>query len=80
MRELEGVRERRKQDKAVWSSPRCYHIHLRVFTELEGNTTCTGAGAQQSTRVCACENCRHFRMTHVCSFILSEEETPDIFF
>lgn len=35
------------------------------------------AQVQQSTRITMCENCRHFRMTHICSFILNEEETPD---
>lgn len=49
-REWVSKRER-KQDKAVWSRPGCYYMHLRVFTELKGNTTCTGAAAQQSTRV-----------------------------
>lgn len=53
-------------------------MHLRVFTELEGNAACTGAAAQWSTRVSARENCRHFRMTHVSNFMLREEETPDI--
>lgn len=55
-------------------------MHLRVFTELKGNTACTGAAAQQSTRVSVCENCRHFRMTHISNFTPSEEETPDILF
>lgn len=50
-------------------------MHLRVFTKLKGNTTCTGAVAQQSTRVSVCEHCRHFRMTPISTFIESEDET-----